>query len=127
VERDYLYNSELPILMGHNPESLILGGDFNCTLNSTEPTGIPNPNRVLAKLINGIDLKNTWCQNSNTPVYTHHSQSGASRLDRIYTSRALLARKVGTVILTAAFADLHAVVFSIKTEKIPAGTDRNGR
>jgi exonuclease III len=31
AEREHFYNSKLPLLMRHNPGSLIVGGDFNCT------------------------------------------------------------------------------------------------
>jgi hypothetical protein len=110
--------------MRHTPGSLILGGDFNYTQTPAETTGNPNPSRALAELLRGIDLTDTWCQNPNTTVYTHYSQTGASRLDRIYVSRALLPRKVGTVILPVAFTDHQTVVLSVEIGEIATWRNR---
>jgi hypothetical protein len=104
--------------MRHTPGSLILSGDFNRTQTRAETTGNPNPSRALAELLRGMDLTDTWCQTSNTPVYTHYSQTGASRPDRSYVSRALLPRKVGTVIVLVAFTDRQAVVLSVEIGEI---------
>jgi hypothetical protein len=54
-----------------------------------------------------------------TPQYIHNIRNQVQADSTEFISRALLTRKVGTVILPAAFTDHHTVVFSIKTEKIP--------
>jgi exonuclease III len=124
AEREYLYNSEMPFLMRQNLGSLILGGDFNCTKTPAETNGSSNLSRAVTELIRGMDLKNTWIQNTNNPTCTHYSKSDGSRIDRIYVSRALLPRKVGRVILPAAFTDHHAVVLSIETGQITTWRNR---
>jgi hypothetical protein len=45
--------------------------------------------------------------------YTHFTHTGVSRIDRIYASSALLARKVKSMILPVPFTDHHAVILSI--------------
>ena len=47
------------------------------------------------------------------PKYTHHSPTGATRIDRIYISNELMARKAGIEIIPAVFTDHHAVVLSL--------------
>jgi endonuclease/exonuclease/phosphatase family metal-dependent hydrolase len=113
VDREHFYNSELPSMMRHTPGALLLGGDFNCTKTPAEATGQPSPSKALSELIRRMDLKDTWSHNYNQPIYTHYTHTGASRLDRIYASSALLARKVKSVILPVAFTDHHAVILSV--------------
>jgi hypothetical protein len=44
------------------------------------------------------------------PAYTHYSNTGASRIDRIYVSRNIESRITGIDFLPAAFTDHNAVV-----------------
>jgi len=68
----------------------------------------------------------TWHQNPVRPAYTHHFNNGATRLDRIYTTRELLAKKIGIEILAAAFTDHHAVMLriAVDTPILRMGTGR---
>jgi hypothetical protein len=103
--------------MSHTPETLIIGGDFNYTQVTADTTETPTPSRALKEILNGMDLVDTWNQPQDRPQYTHYTSIGASRIDRIYVTRALLSRKVVTQILPAAYTDHHTVVLSIRIDQ----------
>ena len=95
AEREHFYNTELPLLIRADYRKIILGGDFNCIIDPVDTTGIFRNSRALANLIHGTHLRDTWTQNPINSTYTHHSPSGAKRIDRIYVSRELLQKKPG--------------------------------
>jgi len=64
-------------------------------------------------MIRGLRLTDTWTQDLTRPAYTHYSNTGASRIDRIYVSRNIASRITGIVILPAAFTDHNAVVLRL--------------
>ena len=89
--------------------------DFNCTLQPADHTGPPTPSKALEEFIHGLALKDTWEQDPKRPAYTHYAPTGATRLDRIYLSKANSNRKTGIEILRTAFTDHHAVVLRLTT------------
>jgi hypothetical protein len=103
---------------------MILGGDFNCVLAKTDCTGHFNFSRVLNALVKGFDLVDMWEATLERGVYTHYTRQGASRLDRIYVTRNLSQKMVGTETVMAAFTDHLAVVLRIAldVETIRRGT-----
>jgi hypothetical protein len=92
-EKEHFYNTELPYLLRAAPETMILGGDFNFILDPVDATGHFQNSRPLAELVHALALKGTWQQNPAKPTFTHHSPSGATRIDRLYTSQDLMAKK----------------------------------
>ena len=112
-EREHFYNTELPYLLRTTPARMILGGDFNCVLVKADTTGQYQYSRALAELINGFAIMDTWHQNPVRPAYTHHFNNGTTRIDQIYTTQELLAKKIGIEIVAAAFTDHHAVKLRI--------------
>jgi exonuclease III len=86
-EREYFFNNELPYLLQPPTARMIISGDFNCVIATSNTTGHYNHSRALAELIHGFALKDTWQQNPTNPTYTHYSISGATRIDRIYTTQ----------------------------------------
>jgi len=67
-------------------------------------------------MVHGLDLKNTWKQNPARPAYTHHSPSGATRIDRLYVSQELMGKNLGIEMLPAGFTDHHAVILRLAVE-----------
>jgi hypothetical protein len=94
---------------------MIIGGDFNCVIATSDTTGHYNNSRAIAEMIHGFALKDTWQQNPTKPTYTHYSISGATRIDRIYTTQELL-EKLGIEIIAAAFTELHAVLLRLSVD-----------
>ena len=92
------------------------GGDFNCILEQGEATGILNFSQALATLIRGLNLKDAWQRSVDRPVYTHYSVAGATRIDRIYATRDLIARKLGIEKIAAAFTDHYAVCLRLTVD-----------
>ena len=109
-EREKFYNLDVPRLLHHPESKLIFAGDFNCVLKNTDTTGKPTLSRALNQLISGLDLYDAWEDTENANAYTHYTQHGASRLDRIYISRTLLPKKKHTELRATAFTDHFAVV-----------------
>jgi endonuclease/exonuclease/phosphatase family metal-dependent hydrolase len=107
-EKDTFYNKELPAMLDTKPVELI-GGDFNCVLEGSDTTGQGSYSRALAMLIKGFSLHDTCHQRPGCEVFTHHSVHGGKRLDRIYVTTDLLARKNVQMIATA-FTDHFGVV-----------------
>jgi hypothetical protein len=58
----------------------------------------------------GLQLKDTWKQDPNRPAYTHYTNTGGSRIDRIYVSSEITDRITGTDFLQAAITDHNAFV-----------------
>jgi hypothetical protein len=49
-------------------------------------------------------------------VYTHYSVAGATRIDRIYTTRDLISKKLGIETIAAAFMDHSAVCLRLTVD-----------
>jgi exonuclease III len=84
-ERERFFTSELPYLLTGASDHILLGGDFNCVLETADSTGYFNNSRQLAELVHELALADTWQGNQAQKVYTHYSVSEATRIDRIYT------------------------------------------
>ena len=87
-------------------------------LHPNDTTGHFQPSRALTVMIRGLALNDAWKQNPARPTYTHHSPSGATRLDRFYISMELQNRKTVIEILPAAFTDHFAVAIRITVQDI---------
>jgi hypothetical protein len=92
-----------------------LGETFNCTLHPIDSTGPTTPSRALEEIIRGLALTDTWSQDSQRPTFTHYSPTGATRIDRIYLTKAYINRKIATEIIPTAFTDHNAVVLRLTT------------
>jgi endonuclease/exonuclease/phosphatase family metal-dependent hydrolase len=88
------FTSELLYLLTGASNHILLGGDFNCVIEPVDSTGYFNYSRALTELVHGLALTDTWQGNVERKVYTHYSVSGATRIDRIYATRDLVARKL---------------------------------
>jgi exonuclease III len=110
TEREHFYNAEVPQLLQTGHGEIIIGGNFNCVLDPADTSGHFHTSRALTEMTRGLQLKDTWKQDQNRPVYTHYSNTGASHIDRIYISRNIVARVTGTDFIPAAFTDHSAVV-----------------
>jgi len=102
----------MPYLLRTAPANIILGSDSNCVQQKTDPTGHYNYSRALDELVQGFTLKDTWQADPALSVYTHYTPTGASRIDRIYTSHEMFAMKIDVETVAAAFTDHLAVVTS---------------
>jgi hypothetical protein len=94
----------------------ILGGDFNCVLNPADTNGALQPSRALSEIVRSLSLVDTWDQDPLRTTFTHHSPTGATRIDRIYVPSELVKRKSGVDIIPAAFTDSHALVLRLTME-----------
>jgi exonuclease III len=116
TEREIFFNNELPFAFLTAAPHTILAGDFNCVLNPADNTGALQPSRALLEIVRNLSLVDTWNQDPLRPNFTHHSPTGATRIDRIYVSSELAKRKSGVEIIPAAFTDHHALVLRLAIE-----------
>jgi len=123
-EREYLFNNDLPYLLRPPTARMIIGGDLNCVIATSDTTGHYNHSRTLAELIRGFALKDTWQKAPKKPTYTYYSISGATRIDRIYTTQELLEKKLGIEIILAAFTDQHALLLQLSVDTPVLTMDR---
>jgi len=93
AQREHFFLTELPALFSAHSHPILLGGDFNCTLQTIDSTGPIVSSRALVEIIRGLALTDTWTQDPQRPAYSHYSPSGATRIDRIYLSTANINRK----------------------------------
>jgi exonuclease III len=121
-ERQEFFNTEVPRLLIHPHNTLIIAGDFNCVIHPSDTTGSPNMSRALKHLIARIDLQDAWVRGNNKPVFTHYTAKGAARLDRIYVTRPLMKAKKNAVIHATAFTDHFSIILHI--ERPPTVTPR---
>jgi endonuclease/exonuclease/phosphatase family metal-dependent hydrolase len=103
----------MPQLLRVGHGDLILRGDFNCVTDPTNTNGTFQNSRALTEMIRGLSLTNTWKKYPTRPTFTHHSSTGASRIDRVYVFRDMMHKKTGIEIVPAAFTDHNAVVLRL--------------
>ncbi|CAM2099435.1 unnamed protein product [Caretta caretta] len=119
LERLHFYQQASAFLGSLDPcECLVLGGDFNTTLEEWDCSGTeqcPAAMDVLQEIVEHHSLVDVW--------HDHHpddiSTSLHSRLDRIYLSRFHLSRAHSSRIRPAPFSDHHlaTVTASLCTER----------
>jgi hypothetical protein len=124
--KEPFFISELPALFYAASQSVLLGGVFNCVLQSPDTTGTFTTSRALSEVVRGLALSNAWSQDPQRPAYTHFAPTGATRIDRFYVTQHLLLRKIGIEILPAALTDLNAVVLRLSLPTFRTGW-RRGR
>jgi exonuclease III len=83
-DRDKFFNTEVPQLLSHTQQHILLAGDFNCVLDKADCTGTPNYSHSLANLIQGLKFQYAWTTNREQKTYTHYTAQSATRIDRIY-------------------------------------------
>lgn len=118
VERDDLFKNKLaihlnkPSVKGH-----VIGGDFNCVVDSEDVKGRAyNVCSGLKSLITLFNLKDLDKQlNSYSPrKFTFVRNDSASRIDRFYVSSELITRMTNFETVPVAFSDHHAIKFKYK-------------
>ena len=114
TQRESFFLTELPVLPSADAQTILLGGDFNCTLQPADSTGPSTHSKALEE-IRGLALTYTLERDPKRPAYTHYAPTGAKRIDRIYLSKANSNRKTGIEIIPTAFTDHHAVVLRLTT------------
>ena len=101
---------------------MVLGGDWNCITENKECTHFPEQKKspTLKRLINLHELKDTYRTlhpkgKEYSRYYTiKENLSGATRLDRIYTSKHMTI--VNAKYLPNPFSDHFCYITSIKTD-----------
>jgi len=109
-KRENFLTKELAYLLPTRPREILLAGDINCVICPADSTGTPNLSKALASTIAGLALHDAWEQTSQKPQYTHYTNNGATRIDRIYITVPLKERKQGVETIIASFSDHLAVV-----------------
>jgi len=105
-ERENFFTNELAYLLPTGPKEILLAGDFKCVITPADCTGSPNLSKALSATLAGLPLHDAWEQASKLLQYTN---SGATRIDRIYLTDQLKTRKQGAETIIAPFSDHLAV------------------
>ncbi|CAM2120224.1 unnamed protein product [Caretta caretta] len=109
-------------------ECLVLGGDFNTTLEEWDRSGAelsPAAANILRGIVEHHSLVDVWCDHhpddtsTFTFVWVEAHQSHHSRLDRIYLSRFHLSQAHSSNIRPAPFSDHHlaTITASLRAER----------
>jgi endonuclease/exonuclease/phosphatase family metal-dependent hydrolase len=115
-EREAFFNADMLMLLPTAPVEMVLAGDFNCVVNTAETAGATPCSRTLGRIITELGMHDAWDVKSAGIVYTHYAPRSATRLDRIYVTGLLQARKSGIEVLAPAFTDHMAVVIRLATD-----------
>jgi exonuclease III len=83
MERENVYNTEVPQQLQTGHGEIIIEGDFNCVRDPANKSGHFHSSRARAETIRELHLTDTWKQDRTRPAYTHYSNTGASRIDII--------------------------------------------
>jgi hypothetical protein len=104
---------------------MIVAGDFNCIIDTSESTGNTNYSRALKSMTQCLGLHDAWDSTRNRTGYTHFTAHSASRIDRIYVTENIMKRKTGIEMVPVAFLDHSAVSLRLATNT-PAPTRGRG-
>lgn len=118
--RDEKYNlfvNELPLHLNKSSiEKTIIGGDFNCIINRRDSNARTfNFCAGLRSVLISLNLKDVWDElHPDIIHFTFARGPVTSRLDRFYTSNALLKDLYSIEVVPVAFSDHHAVICKYK-------------
>jgi exonuclease III len=93
-EREDFFNFVLPYLLQATPNTVILGGDFNCVLAKADVTGHLNFSRALNSLVKGYNLVDMWTTAPERGVYTYYTRQGGSETGQNTCERKLQRTEV---------------------------------
>jgi hypothetical protein len=91
-DSDHFFNTELMYLTRHAPYNWIAGGDFNCGLFPLDCSNEFRPHRIPESLLMYCRLNDTLTNTPTRRLYTHYTQTTATRLDRIHTALDMLSQ-----------------------------------
>jgi len=95
TESESFYNAEVPQLLQAGHGEIIIVGDFKCVLDPVDTSDHFHTSRALTEMIRELHLTDTWKQGQTRPAHTRYSNTGASRIQRIYVSRNTESRITG--------------------------------
>ena len=119
-EREDFFAVEVPVLLSTVPDTMLMGGDFNCVLSQAETTGKASYSSALRELITGYGLVDAWEAGSTRGVYTHYTRLGASRIDRLYMTKNIVENKCGVETIPVAMTDHMAVALRVRWQEQPS-------
>lgn len=113
AERKYFLNNTVAYYLRHNPQNVILAGDFSCVLRQSDATG-SNPSPALSATVQQLLLRDVWEKlRPRIPGHTFITPNSTSRLDRIYVSDRLCENLRSTDTHVCSFSDHKAVTARI--------------
>ena len=82
--RENYFTNGLAYLLPTGARESLLASDINSAISLADCTGSPNVSKVLSSTTAGLALHDAWEQPSQKPQHTHYTNSGVTRIDRIY-------------------------------------------
>ena len=115
-DREDFFNANIVPLFSPTHDSVVLGGDFNCFLYSTDTTGSFNKCNALDLLIQQLQFTDVWRKLNTSAGYTYVTSTVKSRLDRLYVSKPLVPGLSIVQVVVAPFSDHAAVVMTFTVQ-----------
>lgn len=107
--REFLFRHTLPYYLQSSRSHLVLGGDFNCVVNTKDATGSSNYSQALKHLIDNLQLCDSWDHlHRNQIAFSFVRPNCASRIDRIYVSTSLVPHLRTSEYFVTPFSDHKA-------------------
>ena len=79
-------------------------------------TGHLKYSKALDGLGRGFELQDMWRADSSKTVFTHYSLTGASRIDRIYSTKEMSYKKISVETVAAAYINHLSVVLWVSVD-----------
>jgi len=111
-QRETFFNHDLAYLLPASSKEILLAWDFKCVTSPSDCTGPPNLSKSLSFTITGLALHDVW-ETPQHPPYTHYTNDGATRIDRICITDPLRKRNQGDETIIAPFYVHFAVALRL--------------
>lgn len=117
-ERDEMFQTDLAVHLSKYPStSMILGGDFNCILETGDSrNSTKNYSTALRSLTDSLKLSDVLLKKKSNE-YTFLRGDTASRIDRFYAHSSMIENIIQAQTVTVVFSDHRAVFFKLKVQK----------
>ena len=119
IERDAFFQNFLMYYSRSDTNNVILGGDWNCIINSRDCSSDNiHLSKALLNIVRSIRCKDAWnCKNRNVE-YTYVRQNYGSRIDRIYV-KDIANYIASTRVVHVNFSDHSGIEMSFNLPEIP--------
>lgn len=109
--RENFFNAILPHYFYNATETVVIGGDFNCTVNQKDATGVNSDSPMLRRFMNAAEVTDTWEHLYRNRVEFSFIRTGsASRIDRILISKNMKEWLRMSYFSATAFSDHKAYI-----------------
>uniref|UniRef100_U5ER22 Reverse transcriptase domain-containing protein n=1 Tax=Corethrella appendiculata TaxID=1370023 RepID=U5ER22_9DIPT len=119
ANRENFINNLIPFYLRETTDYKILGGDFNCVIDTKDSTGTSNKSIALKQLVQNLRLTDSWeYLNRNRVEFSFVRGDSSSRIDKIYVDRTHNNKIVSTNYQVNSFSDHKAFILRFQLPRL---------